>query len=38
MRVRWIVLAEEGPFVPLLIERRTGETQIFAKEMIDGKR
>jgi hypothetical protein len=29
--VRRIVLANEGPFVPLLIERRAGETQLFAR-------
>src|SRR6266852_2550462 len=28
--VRKIVLANEGPFVPLLIERQRGETQLFA--------
>ena len=31
--VRKIVLANEGPFVPLLIERQRGETQLFAKEV-----
>ena len=37
--VRKIVLANEGPFVPLLIERRRGETQLFAKEVkVEGKR
>ena len=37
--VRKIVLANEGPFVPLLIERQRGETQLFAKEVtVEGKR
>ena len=37
--VRKIVLANEGPFVPLLIERQSGETQLFAKEVtVEGKR
>jgi hypothetical protein len=37
--VRKIVLANEGPFVPLLIERQRGETQLFAKEVkVDDKR
>jgi hypothetical protein len=37
--VRRIVLANEGPFVPLLVERRTGETQLFVKEVkVGGKR
>jgi transposase len=37
--VRKIVLANEDPFVPLLIERQTGETQLFAKEVkVEGKR
>jgi Transposase DDE domain len=34
-----IVLADQGPFVPLLIERRSGETQLFVKEVnVGGKR
>ena len=37
--VRKIVLANEGPLVPLLIERRGRETQLFAKEVkVEGKR
>ena len=33
------MLANEGPFVPLLIERQRGETQLFAKEVkVEGKR
>src|SRR5262249_9594246 len=34
-----IVMANDDPFVPLLIERRSGETQLFVKEVtIEGKR
>ena len=29
--VRKIVLVNDGPFVPLLIERQRGETQLFVK-------
>lgn len=37
--VRKIVLANAGPFVPLLIERQRGETQLFAKEVtVEDKR
>jgi transposase len=37
--VRKIVLESEAPFVPLLLERKTGETQLFVKQvMIEGKR
>jgi Transposase DDE domain len=37
--VRQIVLAEAAPFVPLLIGRQQGETQLFVKEVrIDGTR
>jgi transposase len=37
--VRKIVLENEAPFVPLLLERKTGETQLFVKQvMIEGKR
>ncbi len=37
--VRQIVLDDAAPFVPLLIERRQGETQLFVKEVrIDGTR
>jgi hypothetical protein len=37
--VRKIVMENEAPFVPLLIERRRGETQFFVKEVkVDGKR
>lgn len=31
--IRDVVLADEAPFVPLLIERRRGETQLFAKQV-----
>src|SRR5262245_34782147 len=32
-------MANDDPFVPLLIERRSGETQLFVKEVtIEGKR
>jgi hypothetical protein len=34
-----IVLENEAPFVPLLVERQKGETQLFVKQVkIDGKR
>jgi DDE family transposase len=37
--VRKIVLGHDGPFVPLLIDRRGGETQLFVKEVaVAGKR
>jgi hypothetical protein len=37
--VRKIVLENEAAFVPLLLERKTGETQLFVKQvMIEGKR
>ena len=37
--VRKIVLENDAPFVPLLLERKTGETQLFVKQvMIEGKR
>jgi len=37
--VRKIVLENEAPFVPLLLERKTGETQLFVKQLtIEGKR
>ena len=36
MRVRQIVLENEKPFVPLLIERARGETQLFVKEVNAG--
>ena len=37
--VRKIVLANQDPFVPLLIERQKGETPLFAKEVkVEGKR
>ena len=37
--VKTIVLANDDPFVPLLIERRSGKTQLFAKEVtVAGKR
>jgi transposase len=37
--VRKIVLENDAPFVPLLLERKSGETQLFVKQvMIDGKR
>jgi len=37
--VRQVVLENEAPFVPLLIERQKGETQLFVKEVkVDGKR
>ncbi|MGA2495450.1 MAG: IS1634 family transposase [Roseiarcus sp.] len=37
--VKRIVLANDDPFVPLLIERKTGETQLFVKQVkVDGKR
>ncbi len=31
--IRNVVLADASPFVPLLVERRRGETQLFAKEV-----
>ena len=37
--VRKIVLENKDPFVPLLVERKAGETQLFVKQvMIEGKR
>ena len=37
--VRKIVLENDAPFVPLLLERKTGETQLFVKQVtIEGKR
>src|SRR5215510_7652699 len=34
-----VVLKNKDPFVPLLIERKRGETQLFAKEVtVDGRR
>ena len=37
--VRKIVLENDAPFVPLLLERKAGETQLFVKQlMIEGKR
>jgi hypothetical protein len=37
--VRKIVLENDDPFTPLLIERKAGETQLFVKEVkIEGKR
>ena len=37
--VRKIVLEDDASFVPLLLERKTGETQLFVKQvMIEGKR
>jgi transposase len=37
--VKKIVMANADPFVPLLIERRAGETQLFVKEVkVGGKR
>src|SRR5450631_1869314 len=37
--VRKIVLENEAPFVPLLLERKAGDTQLFVKQaMIEGKR
>ena len=37
--IRDVVLADEAPFTPLLIERRRGETQLFAKEVkVNGAR
>ena len=37
--VRRIVLENDAPFVPLLLERKTGETQLFVKQIaIEGKR
>ena len=37
--VREIVLENDAPFVPLLLERKTGETQLFVKQLtIEGKR
>ena len=37
--VRKIVLENDAPFVPLLLERKTGETQLFVKQLtIEGKR
>jgi hypothetical protein len=37
--VRKIVLENDVPFVPLLLERKAGETQLFVKQiMIEGKR
>jgi hypothetical protein len=36
---RRIVLANDEPFVPLLIERETGETQLFVKQVkVEGRR
>jgi transposase len=32
--VKKIVMENDDPFVPLLIERQTGETQLFVKQMI----
>jgi hypothetical protein len=37
--VRRIVLENDAPFTPLLVERQTGETQLFVKQVkIEGKR
>jgi hypothetical protein len=37
--VRQIVLANNDPFVPLLVERKAGQTQLFVKQVtIEGKR
>jgi len=37
--VRKLVLENDAPFVPLLLERKAGETQLFVKQvMIEGKR
>jgi len=37
--VRKIVLENDAPFVPPLLERKGGETQLFVKQvMIEGKR
>ena len=37
--VRKIVLENEDPFIPLLVERKSGETQLFVKQLkIKGKR
>jgi transposase len=37
--VRKIVLENDAPFVPLLLERKAGETQLFVKQLtIEGKR
>src|SRR5260370_16266181 len=37
--VRNIVLENEEPFVPLLVERKAGETQLFVKQVkVEGKR
>ena len=37
--VRKIVLENDDPFVPLLVERKAGETQLFVKQVkIEGKR
>ncbi|MCI0599706.1 MAG: transposase [Beijerinckiaceae bacterium] len=37
--VRRIVLENDDPFVPLLVERKAGETQLFVKQVtIEGKR
>jgi Transposase DDE domain len=37
--VRKLVLADAAPFVPLLIERTAGETQLFVKEVkVEGRR
>ena len=37
--VRQVVLQDEAPFVPLLIERESGETQLFVKEVkVAGRR
>ena len=37
--VREIVLENDAPFVPLLLERKAGETQLFVKQLtIEGKR
>ena len=34
MLVKKIVMENDDPFVPLLIERQTGETQLFVKQVI----
>ena len=37
--VKKIVIENDDPFVPLLIERQTGETQLFVKQvMLEDKR
>jgi len=37
--VKRIVLANDDPFVPLLIERKTGQTQLFVKQVkVEGER